>query len=91
MLNAWVFRYIWTMSDNCDFAVGQGVQVYPGSSDERVGVVVEDVGDCRMRRNYWRRACAEPSRRWAIDLDDGSLIFADTTDLQDLNMNRSGF
>lgn len=71
------------MPHTFDFAVGQRVRVYPTSSDERLGTVVDDfgetsgyavtIGDVRI---------AEPSRRWAIALDDGNLIFADATDLQ---------
>src|SRR6516162_4392091 len=28
-----------------DFALGRRVRVYPGSSDERLGIIVEDFGD----------------------------------------------
>ena len=70
------------MSQEAGLAVGRRVRVYPGSSDERPGVIVEDfgesagaavmVGDIRI---------AEPSRRWAVELDDGRLIFVDSVDL----------
>ncbi|HWY01960.1 MAG TPA: hypothetical protein VNY55_19420 [Mycobacterium sp.] len=33
------------MSNSSDFAVGQHVRVYPGSSDERFGIIVEDFAD----------------------------------------------
>jgi hypothetical protein len=33
------------MSKSSDFAVGQRVRVYPGSSDECFGVIVEGFGD----------------------------------------------
>jgi hypothetical protein len=59
--------------------------VYPGSSDERVGVIVEDFGDSPgYAVTIGNTRIAEASRRWAIALDDGNLIFADTTDLQSL-------
>jgi hypothetical protein len=71
------------MSHSSDFVVGQRVRVYPGSGDERRGLIVEDFGDsagCAVTIGATQIAAA--SRRWAIDLDDGTLLFADTTDLQ---------
>ncbi len=68
-----------------DFAVGQRVRVYPSSSDERFGVIVEDFGDSAgYAVTVVNTRIAEPSRRWAIELDDGTLIFVDTADLQSL-------
>ena len=62
-----------------DFAVGQRVRVYPSSSDERLGIIVEDFGDSPgYAVTVGHTRIAEPSRRWAIELDDGNLIFADT-------------
>ena len=61
------------------------VRVYPGSSDERFGVIVEDFGNSAgYAVTIGHTRIAEPSRRWAINLDDGTLIFVDTTDLQSL-------
>jgi hypothetical protein len=71
------------MQDNSDFAVGQRVRVYPGSSDERRGVIVEDFGDAAGHAVTIGQTCiADASRRWAIDLDDGTLVFVDTADLK---------
>lgn len=71
------------MPHNSDSAVGQRVRVYPGSSDERFGVIVEDFGSLAgYVVTIGRTHIAEPSRRWAIHLDDGALIFVDTIDLQ---------
>ena len=73
------------MSHGSDFAVGQRVRVYPGSSDERFGVIVEDFGDSAgYAVTVVNTRIAEPSRRWAIELDDGTLIFVDTADLRGL-------
>ncbi|MFZ0714505.1 hypothetical protein [Mycobacterium sp.] len=73
------------MSPSSEFAVGQRVRVYPSSSDERLGVVVDDYGDdTGWAVNIGSTRIAEPSRRWAIQLDDGNLIFADGVDLQSL-------
>jgi hypothetical protein len=65
--------------------VGQPVRVYPSSSDERHGIIVEDFGDLPgYAVTVGHTRIAEPSRRWAIELDDGNLIFADTPDLRSL-------
>ena len=73
------------MPDSSDFAVGQRVRVYPSSSDEHFGVIVEDFGESAgYAVTVGDTRIAEPSRRWAITLDDGALIFADTADLQSL-------
>jgi hypothetical protein len=73
------------MADSFDFAVGQRVRVYPSSSDERFGVIVEDFGDSAgYAVTVVNTRIAEASRRWAIELDDGNLIFVDTADLQSL-------
>jgi hypothetical protein len=76
------------MSHSFDLAVGQRVRVYPSSSDERFGVIVEDFGDSAgYAVTVVNTRVAEPSRRWAIELDDGNLIFVDTADLQGLQDN----
>lgn len=73
------------MARNSDFVVGQRVRVYPDSSDERRGVIVEDFGEAAgYAVTIGDVRFAEPGRRWAVNLDDGSLLFADTTDLQTL-------
>jgi hypothetical protein len=66
-----------------DFAVGQRVRVYPGSGDERCGAIIEDFGDSAgYAVTVVNTRVAEPSRLWAIELDDGNLIFVDTADLE---------
>jgi hypothetical protein len=73
------------MSNSSDFAVGQRVRVYPKSSDERFGVIVDDFADTAgYAVIIGTTRIAEPSRRWAIQVDDGTLIFVDTPDLQGL-------
>jgi hypothetical protein len=70
------------MSREAAFAVGRRVRVYPGSSDERLGVIADDFGDSAGSAVIvGSTRIAEPSRRWAIQLDDGGLVFADTADL----------
>lgn len=73
------------MSDTAtttEFAVGDRVRVYPGSSDERSGVIVDDFGDnvgCDV--DIGAVHIADAARRWAITLDDGNLVFVDSFQL----------
>jgi hypothetical protein len=77
------------MPRSADFAVGQRVRVRGDSSDGRLGEIVEDFGDSAgYAVTVGNTRIAEPSRRWAIQLDDGALIFADTADLQRLQDKR---
>jgi hypothetical protein len=70
------------MAREAGFAVGRRVRVYPGSSDERLGVIVEDFGDSAGAAVIvGTTRVAGPSRRWAITLDDGGLVFADSVDI----------
>ena len=73
------------MSDTAataDFAVGGRVRVYPGSSDERSGIIVEDFGDdAGYDVDIGTQHIADASRRWAITLDDGTLVFVDSFQL----------
>ena len=73
------------MSDTAttaDFAVGRRVRVYPGSSDERSGIIVEDFGDnIGYDVDIGNHHIADASRRWAITLDDGNLVFVDSFQL----------
>jgi hypothetical protein len=74
------------MSREASFAVGRCVRVYPGSSAERLGVIVDDFGDSAGSAVVvGSTRIAEPSRRWAVQLDDGGLVFADTADLAGTN------
>ncbi|MGA9493533.1 MAG: hypothetical protein WBV80_25255 [Mycobacterium sp.] len=73
------------MADGGDLSVGQRVRVNAVGGHERAGVIVEDFGDapgCAVTVGDVR--IAEPSRRWAVQLDDGNLVFADSVDLEDV-------
>lgn len=76
--------YARAVADDGDLSVGKRVRVNTASGHERVGVIVEDFGDapgCAVTVGDVR--IAEPSRRWAVQLDDGNLVFADSVDLDD--------
>jgi hypothetical protein len=65
-----------------DFAVGARVRVNPGSSDERSGIIVEDFGDdAGFGVDIGDQHIADASRRWAVTLDDGNLVFVDSFQL----------
>jgi hypothetical protein len=65
-----------------DFAVGDRVRIFPGSSDEGAGTIIDDFGDdAGYGVDIGTRHIADPGRRWAITLDDGGLVFIDSSSL----------
>ncbi|MCV7330565.1 hypothetical protein H7J81_10670 [Mycobacterium cookii] len=62
--------------------MGQRVRVKAVDGQQRAGVIVEDFGDTPGRAvTVGDVRIAEPSRRWAVQLDAGGLVFADSVDL----------
>ena len=56
--------------------------VYPGTEDETHGVVVEDFGESAgYAVDVGANHIVDPARRWAVQLDDGGLVFVDSDDL----------
>jgi hypothetical protein len=65
-----------------DFAVGSSVRVYPGTSDERWGIIVDDFGDdVGYGVDIGSPHIVDASRRWAITVDGGNLVFVDSSEL----------
>ncbi len=63
-------------------AVNMRVRVYPGTDAESPGVIVEDYGEMDAQPvDLGGKHFADPARRWAVVLDSGNLVFADTDDL----------
>jgi hypothetical protein len=63
-------------------AVGVSVRVYPDTDRERLGVVVEDFGDAAGQHvHIGQHHIADAARRWAVQLGDGDLVFADSSEL----------
>ncbi|WP_155915823.1 MULTISPECIES: hypothetical protein [unclassified Mycolicibacterium] len=61
-----------------EIAVGSTVVVYPGTDDELHGSVVEDFADLAGTAvEVAGERFVEPARRWAVNLDDGGLVFVD--------------
>ncbi len=61
-----------------EVAVGSSVLVYPGTDEELHGTVVEDFADLAGTAvEVAGERIVEPARRWAVNLDDGGLVFVD--------------
>lgn len=67
---------------HADLAVDTRVLVYPGTDEEKCGVVVEDFGESSgYAVDVGTSHFADPARRWAVRLDDDSLVFVDSDQL----------
>ncbi|OBF28202.1 hypothetical protein A5724_27630 [Mycobacterium sp. ACS1612] len=65
-----------------EVTVGASVRVYPGSEQERLGVVVEDFGDSAGHSvDIGVHHIVNAARRWAVRLGDDTLVFVDSDDL----------
>ncbi len=60
-------------------SVNQRVRVFVDTDAERRGLVMEDFGDLAGRGvDVFDSHFADPARRWAVLLDDGTLVFVDS-------------
>jgi hypothetical protein len=65
-----------------EITVGASARVYPGTDRECRGVVVEDFGDSAGQNvDIGAHHIVDAARRWAVQLDDGTLVFVDSGDL----------
>jgi hypothetical protein len=65
-----------------ELAVDSRVRFSPGTDEESLGVVVEDFGEMEGQSvDIGEHHFADPARRWAVLLDSGNLVFADTEQL----------
>lgn len=63
-------------------AVGARVRVFPDTDRELRGVIVDDFGrDVGIPVDIGSDRIAEPARRWAVQIDDGTLVFVDDPDV----------
>jgi hypothetical protein len=62
-------------------AVNVRVRIYPGSDAESRGVIVEDFGDLAGQAVDIGNCHIDPARRWAVQLNTGSLVFVNTNQL----------
>jgi hypothetical protein len=62
--------------------VDAAVRVYPGTSREMHGVVVEDFGDFSGESvDIGEHHIVDAARRWAVRVADGTLVFVDDADI----------
>jgi len=65
-----------------DVARDMRVRVYPHTEAEALGVVVEDFGDTAgYGVDIGTQHFANPARRWAVQLDNGELVFVNSADI----------
>ena len=70
-----------TGQTDAHLAVNMRVRVYPGTDAESLGVIVEDFGELAGQAVDIGGHQIDPARRWAVVLDTGDLVFADTDEL----------
>ena len=65
-----------------ELAVNSRVRFNPGTDDESLGVIVDDFGEMVPQAvDIGPHHFADPARRWAVVLDGGTLVFADSEQL----------
>jgi hypothetical protein len=75
-------RELTDQNGDAPVAVDMRVRVYPGTDGEGRGVVVDDFGEgVGHAVEIGGTRIADPARRWAVMLDTGTLVFADSDDL----------
>jgi hypothetical protein len=63
-------------------SLGTAVRVYPDTAREVAGVIVEDFGDSAGQAvQIGGHHIVDAARRWAVRLNDGNLVFVDSTDI----------
>jgi hypothetical protein len=61
---------------DADAAPGARVRVHPGTDAESLGVIIEDFGEMPdLDGHVGDNQVANPPRRWAVALDDDTLVF----------------
>jgi hypothetical protein len=62
--------------------VDAAVRVYPGTSREMTGIVIEDFGDISGQAvDVGEHHIVDAARRWAVQVADGTLAFVDDADI----------
>ena len=65
-----------------EVGVNKRVRVYPNTDAESRGTVVEDFGEMAAEAvEIGGRHFADPARRWAVQLDAGTLVFTNSDQL----------
>ena len=66
---------------SAQLAVNTRVRVYPGTDAECRGLLVEDFGELAGQAVDIGSCHIDPARRWAVQLNTGSLVFVNTNQL----------
>ncbi|MGU3498352.1 hypothetical protein [Mycobacterium sp. C31M] len=75
--------------ETAGLAIDVRVRVYPGDAQETGGVIVEDYGSAAGQPVVvGDELIVASARRWAVLLDDGTLVFADSGQLAAENIER---
>ncbi len=78
-----VFKHVRGSNDGSDahLTLNMLVRVYPGTDAESPGVIVEDFGELAGQAVDLGGLHIDPARRWAVQLETGTLVFVDTGQL----------
>jgi hypothetical protein len=64
---------------DAQLAIGARVRVYPGTDAESLGVIIDDFGEMPVLGELvGDNKIANPPRRWAVGLDDDTLVFVNS-------------
>ena len=75
--------------DRAELAIDMRVRVYPGDAQETAGDIVEDYGSVAGQPvTVGQELIVASARRWAVLLDDGTLVFVDSDQLAAENIER---
>ena len=66
---------------DAQLAVNMRVRVYPETEAETPGVIVEDFGELMGQAVDIGSRHIAPARRWAVQLNNGNLVFVNTDQL----------
>lgn len=67
-------------------APGARVRVHPGTDAESLGVIIEDFGEMHeLDRRVGDNQMANSPRRWAVVLDDDTLVFVHSDQITTIN------
>ncbi|OBA93243.1 hypothetical protein A5662_20205 [Mycobacteriaceae bacterium 1482268.1] len=68
--------------DSGGVKVDAAVRVYPGTSREARGIVIDDFGEISGEAvAIGEHHIVDAARRWAVRLTDGTLVFVDDDDI----------
>lgn len=68
-----------------ELSVNAPVEVFPGTTQQQGGVIVEDFGQSAGQAiDIGTSRIADAARRWAVQLNSGDLVFVNSDELKPL-------